>query len=525
MTNSLYKKVGIASLIMMASVFLSRMIGLFREMVIAYAGGAGGAVDAYQVAFVIPEILNHILASGFLSVTFIPIFSGYLVQDREDEAWKVFSVILNCFGAILLMLIIIAWIFTPELIQLIAPGFRDPVLTESAIRMTRIIMPAQFFFFTGGLLMAVQFAKEKFSIPALAPILYNLGIIAGGMFLGPWLHMEGFSWGVLAGAFVGNFVLQYWGARKLGMKFYLRFDFRHPDLRKYIWLTLPLMVGLTMTFSTEFFIKFFGSYLPRGSIAGLNYGLRVMLILVGFFGQAVGIASFPFLARMAAEKNMQEMNRLLNRTLRYLSLVIPFSVLLMVLRRELVLMLFQRGRFDAAATEMTSRFLVYLLIGAVAFSAQTVVVRGYYATQNTIFPAVFGTIAVGLSIPMYLYGMHAMGANGVALAISLSAIFQVMLLYSLWNKKSNNLEGRAVYTFFLKIVFLSMPLGIFLEWFKTLVNPVFRSTTFLGSLSVSIITGMVFLLILISAAYLFHIKEITEMMNRAVYRVRQLAIR
>lgn len=142
------------------------------------------------------------------------------------------------------------------------------------------------------------------------------------------------------------------------------------------------------------------------------------------------------------------MNRLLNSTLRYLSLVIPFSVLLMVLRREIVLILFQRGRFDAAATDMTSALLIYLLIGAIAFSAQTVVVRGYYATQNTLFPAVFGTLAVILSIPMYLYGMQAMGASGVALAISLSAIFQVTLLYSLWNKKSRNREGRDVYTFF-----------------------------------------------------------------------------
>lgn len=302
MTNPLYKKVGVASLIMMASVFLSRLIGIFREMVIAYTGGAGGDVDAYQVAFVIPEILNHILASGFLSVTFIPIFSNYLVQDKEETAWEVFSIIFNGFGFILLLLILTAGIFAPELIQIIAPGLRDPVLIESAVRMTRIILPAQFFFFTGGLFMAVQFAKEKFSIPALAPLVYNLGIIAGGIFLGPWLHMEGFSWGVLIGAFVGNFALQYWGAVRIGMKFQIKFDFRHPDLRKYVWLTLPLMVGLTMTFSTEFFIKFFGSYLPRGSIAGLNYGLRIMLVLVGFFGQALGMASFPFLARLAAEK-------------------------------------------------------------------------------------------------------------------------------------------------------------------------------------------------------------------------------
>ena len=123
--------------------------------------------------------------------------------------------------------------------------------------------------------------------------------------------MEGFSWGVLAGSFLGNFAIQYRGARKVGMKYSPTIDFTHPDFIAYIRLTLPLMVGLTMTFSTEFFLKFFGSYLPEGSIACLNYGLRIMLILVGLLGQAVGTASFPYMARLAAEKQIPEMNRLL----------------------------------------------------------------------------------------------------------------------------------------------------------------------------------------------------------------------
>jgi len=141
MTKSLYHKVGIASLILMASVFLSRVIGLFREMAIAYAGGARGDVDAYQIAFVIPEILNHIVASGFLSVTFIPIFSGYLAADREAEGWEVFSVIMNSFGLMLIGFIGIAMVFAPELIALTAPGIHDPMLLAKAVRMTRIILP------------------------------------------------------------------------------------------------------------------------------------------------------------------------------------------------------------------------------------------------------------------------------------------------------------------------------------------------------------------------------------------------
>jgi putative peptidoglycan lipid II flippase len=149
--------------------------------------------------------------------------------------------------------------------------------------MTRIILPAQFFFFVSGLLMAVQYAKERFTTPALSPIVYNLCIILGGILLGSRFGMLGFSWGVLGGA-VCNFMIQYAGAKRVGMKFRLSFELRHPDLKKYILLTLPLMLGLTMTFSREFFFRIFGSYLPAGGISGINYALKIMLIPVVLFG-------------------------------------------------------------------------------------------------------------------------------------------------------------------------------------------------------------------------------------------------
>lgn len=518
MAKSLYQKVGIASLILMVSVFLSRVIGLFREMAIAYAGGARADVDAYQIAFVIPEILNHIVASGFLSVTFIPIFSGYLATNREAEGWKVFSVILNCFGLMLVVFIGISMLYTPELISWIAPGIQDPVLLAKAVRMTRIILPAQLFFFTGGMFTAVQFAKEAFTLPALAPLVYNIGIIAGGMMLGPVLKMEGFSWGVLAGSFLGNFVIQYRGARKVGMKYTLTLDFTHPDFWVYFRLTLPLMVGLTMSFSTEFFLKFFGSFLPEGSIACLNYGLRIMFILVGLLGQTVGTASFPYMARLAAENRISEMNGLLDNTLKYLSLIIPFSMLLMVLRHEVVAVLFERGRFDAAATNQTAGVLLYLMIGAFAFAAQTVVVRGYYAVRNTLFPAVYSTFGVLISIPFYILGMKLMGAGGVALAISVSAVIQVTLLYALWNRRSKNAESRDVYRGYVKMMLLTFPIGIVLDVLRRGLAQWTPEKGLVGNLMICCITGLLFLGLLIGAGYLFRIREITDTFRRLLQK-------
>jgi putative peptidoglycan lipid II flippase len=464
MSTSIYQKVGIASLIMMASVFLSRFFGLFRLMAIAYVGGRSGDVDAYQVAFVIPEILNHIVASGFLSITFIPIFSEYLLQDQEEQGWQVFSIIFTCFGSLLLGFIIIAHVLAPDLVALLARGRPDPVFRENVVRMTRIILPAQFFFFSGGLFMAVQFAKEKFLIPALAPLIYNLGIIAGGFLLGPRIGME-------------------------------------------------VMLGLTMFFSMEILIKFFGSYLPAGSIADLEYSQRTMLFLVAFFGQALGVASYPYMARLVVENQGRQLNQLLNSTLRYLGLVIPFSVLLMVLRREVILILFQRGQFDTAATGHTATVLSFMLVGSFAFAANTIVPRAYYAKQDTLFPAIYGTIAVLVSIPLYLLGLNMMGANGVALAASLSAILQVSVLYALWNRKNQN-EGRPVYLFFVKLMVFSVPLGFLLSWFKSAALSAIDTSTLPGSLSVCIIVGAVFVLILFAAGYIFRIQEITGLVNR-----------
>ena len=520
MQKSLYKKVGIASVIMMASVFMSGLIGIFREMVIAYVGGATREVDAYQIAFLLPELLNHIVATGFLTITIIPILNEYLVKDMEEEAWRVLSLICVVFGSILVALMVPAWIWAGTLVGLVAPGIKDPGTLALATRMTRIVLPAQILFFAGGLFMAVQFTKERFFLPALAPLIYNLGIILGGILLGPLLGMEGFAWGVLAGAFLGNFGLQWIGARLAGMKFSLFLDIFHPALRKYFLLTLPLMLGFSMTFSTEFFFRFFGSYMSAGVIAMLNYGLRFMMNFASFFGRAVGTAVYPFISRFAAEGRLEEMNDLLNKTLKYLILVIPFSVLLMILRHEVVLILFQWGKFDETATKLTSQLLLYLLAGAFAFSVQTVVVRGYYAMQNTLFPAIIYTIGFILSLPVYYIGMKWIGAQGVALGVSVSAFFQVTMVYALWNRRSKNMGSRKVYAHVLKVVVLSCIMGIILEACRKAILPLFEVSTKTGAFMLCVGMGLVFLVALVPLGMILRIHEIQELLIRPFSKIR-----
>ena len=514
MADSLGKKVGVAALIMMASVFLSRVIALFREMAIAYVGGATAAVDAYQVAFIIPEILNHVVATGFLSITFIPIFSRYLANDDADGGWQVFSDILLVCGGLLTLLTAAAWVAAPQLVSVLAPGIKDPLTCRLAVEMTRIILPAQIFFFGGGLFMAVQFANTTFFIPALAGLVYNIGIVTGGLVLGPRLGMHGFAWGALGGAFVGNFALQWVGARRVGMRICPGFQLRHPDFKRYVLLSLPLILGLSMTFSTEVFLKFFGSFLPAGGIAALNYGLRVVFMLAGMFGQAVGVAAYPFLSRLAAEHRLPEMNDLINRSLRYLALLIPLSILLMILRREVVVVLFRQGTFDAVAVNNTATALLWLLTGAFAFAAQTVVVRGYYAMQNTLFPSVFGTMAVVASLPLYVVGLRFFGLPGVAVAISLSAWFQVVLLYVLWNRRSGNHGAGEVFRACRRLTLAGGTIGAVVWGLKAFLWTGGGIPGKLHSILVAAIVSLVYVLLLAAAGKLAGIPEIDQGLAR-----------
>lgn len=522
MTRTTYRKIGLATLIMMASIFLSRLLGVLRESAIAALGGAGTAVDAYKTAFILPEILNHVVAAGFLSITFIPIFSRYLAKGDEAGGWRIFSTVLTFFGLVLCALIIVAMALAPQLVTLLTPGRAgDPLFISLAVRMTRIILPAQFFFFTGGLFMAVQFARERFFLPALAPLVYNLGIILGGIILYTKLGVEGFSWGALVGAFIGAFVIQCLGAHKTGMRYRFRLNLRHPDLKRYVVLTLPLIFGLTMVFSTEVFSKYFGSYLPPGGISWIDYAMRIMMMLVGFFGQAVGVASFPFLSKFAAEKRLDEMNQILNGGMRYLALMIPFSVLVWVLRLEIVRILLQRFDFTSLDTHMTALALTGMLIGATAFAVQTLVNRGFYAVQNTLLPAVFSTLTTLASIPLYWIGLKTMGILGIGLAISLAAFIQVIVVYGVWNRSSRNHNSKAVYGFYGKMIALSLPLGVVLWAVHRLIRHWIDASDFAAGLGIILILSLLFVVLMDSAARLFNIAEIqsvTQKMKEKLFK-------
>jgi putative peptidoglycan lipid II flippase len=248
-----------------------------------------------------------------------------------------------------------------------------------------------------------------------------------------------------------------------------------------------------------------------------------MLILAAFFGQAIGTAAYPFLARLAAENKLEQMNDLLNRTLKYLALVIPFAALMIVLRTEIVSILFERGQFDVRATRQTAAALQYLMLGAGAFAVQTVVVRGYYAMQDTLFPAIYSTLAVVVSIPLYYAGMQIMGIRGVAMAMSFSATLQVLLLYIIWNRRTKNPQSRSVYLFYLQVIGISIALGIILHWVLQLLLSVVGGHSLWSNLSRVVLTGVVFTVLLTLMAHLLRIEPLQvglQKLKQALFKKR-----
>jgi putative peptidoglycan lipid II flippase len=432
----------IATAIMMGSVLLSRITGLVREQVLAAFGGTSFEMDAYVTAFLIPELLNHFLAGGFLSITFIPIFQKHCSQGNRLQAWRSFSNLICIGSAVFALLIPLAMIFTPEILGLSGKHITDSSHLSLTVRLTRIIIPAQLFFYWGAFFSAVQMAEHRFFLPAMAPLCYNLGIIFGGLILGPSLGIEGFAWGVLIGAFAGNVVLQLPGAIKSGMRFRPVFKLSDPDLVKYVKLTLPLILGLGMTFSNEIFFRYFGSFLSEGATSSINYALRTTMMIVAVFGQASGMAFYPFITKMAADGQYGKMTEMLNSVLTKIAVyLIPLSILMLLLSEQIISILFEHGEFGHQSTILTASVFSVYLIGSFAFSASMIISRSFYATQNTVLPLIITSSISLLSIPLYIIFSKSLGPKGIALAAILGMTLQFLLLYYMWYRKYGQLSS------------------------------------------------------------------------------------
>lgn len=419
--------IAVASLIYGVSILLSRVVGLVREAVIGRTLGNGGEADVYWAAFVLPDFLNYLLAGGALSIVFIPIFQGYLARDDEAGGWRAFSVIANPLCALLVLATAGLWIATPALTPLIAPGL-DAEQFALLDRLVRIILPAQIFHLVGGLISATLQARDKHAMPALAPVVYTGCIVAGGLLLGPSLGAEGFAWGVLVGSALGPFGLPLAGAIRHGLRWQPVFAPRDRDFKRYILLSLPVMLGFSVVVLDDMVVKHHASELAEGAISRLQYARTLMKVPMGVFGMAAGLAAFPTLSRLVAEGRPGEAWRTLVGALRMMLLMaVAAQVGLTVAGAEVATVIYGWGsdRFSPAQLADIGRYTGLFCLGLWAWSAQLLVARGFYAQGDTWTPTVVGSIVMLLALP--LYGLLADWRDAEGLALASSAAISVYL--------------------------------------------------------------------------------------------------
>jgi len=450
------RRIAQASGIVMASVLASRVLGFFREWTVAHQIGSNAITDAYYAAFTLPDFLNYLVAGGSLSITFIPVFTKFVAENREDEGWHVFSTVVTSMGVLLAALVVMGEIFAAPLVELIAPGF-SPTEKARVIFLTRLMMPAQICFYQGSILSAVQYAKGQFVVPSLAPVVYNLGIILGGVLLSPHIGITGFAVGVLAGSVAGNFLLQVYGAKRAGAHFSPNLDVRHPGFWLFVKLTVPIMLALSLVFTDDWIIRWFGSYLIPASITWLSYAKTLMRVPLGVVGGAVGVASFPFLAQLYSEGKLVELNRTLNATLKGLILLLmPISALTIAQATPLVYLVFSHTRLRAADLQATAATLAVFSLGMFAWGAQNILARGFYAARDTLTPAIVGTTLTFLNLPLYWLLVRHDQHLGLALASSAGIIVYTLVLFGLLNRRTRNPESAEMVWFFLKVTAASV---------------------------------------------------------------------
>ncbi|HEV2419305.1 MAG TPA: murein biosynthesis integral membrane protein MurJ [Terriglobia bacterium] len=513
-TPSVKRLIAQSAGIVMASVLLSRLLGFFRDWTVAQQIGSNAATDAYYAAFTLPDFLNYLVAGGALSLTFIPILTRCIAEKREEDGWRVFSTVITVMDLLLIAGIIIGEIFAPELVLAIAPGFHGAERAR-VIFLTRLMLPAQFCFYQGGVLSAVQYAKTRFVIPSLAPIIYNLGIILGGLLLASKIGITGFAVGVLAGATAGNFLLQIYGARRAGAKFRPNFDVRNPDFIFFVKLSLPIMFALSIIYTDDWIIRWFGSYLAPASISWLSYAKTLMRVPQGILGQAVGVASFPFLAQLYSEGKFEELNRTLSATLKgVILLLVPVSALTIAEKTPLVFFVFSHTRMKPPDLLATAATLGMFSIAMFAWGAQNILARGFYAARDTLTPAIAGTAMTFVNLPVYWILSKRLQYLGLALASSIGVIAYAVILFVLLNRRTRSHEASGILTFFFKISVASVLAALVSFKITRLMEERVRWQSTHGAFVVLVAATIAGLVVAVALAKLFRIQEIDRYLRR-----------
>jgi putative peptidoglycan lipid II flippase len=427
-----------ATLLLISAVMASRVIGYARDAYIAWSYGASGATDVYLAAFTLPDWLNYIVAGGAASITFISIYTRFLAENRPEDAQKTFSIIITVMTTVLIAATIVAEIFTPQFVMwMFGPsrshqGF-SPQQIELCIYLTRILLPAQIFFYVGGVVSAVLLSHRLFLFPAFGPLLYNVFIILGGVLGGHRLGIASLAYGALAGAFAGPFLASVIGAARIGTGYNPSFDISNPAFREWVKLSIPLMLGFSLVTVDDWILRYYAAS-GVGDITRLTLSKRLFNVPIAVLGQATGQASLPFFARLFNEKKLEEFAATVNDSVyRVSAAALLVTGWMMVAALPLIDLVYRRGRFSFADSQTSAVYFFWFSLSLVLWSAQSLYARAFYAAGDTLTPMVAVTLITVASLPVYAFFFHTFGVVGLAWASDIGIGLNLVALAGLLN--------------------------------------------------------------------------------------------
>ena len=420
-----------ASLILTVAALASRLLGWVRLLVIGSQFGASRELDAYFAAFRIPDAIFQLVVAGALSAALIPVFAGYRARNQDREAWLLASSVINLVLIALAALSLAMAVFAPVLVPIVAPGFDAPT-TELTIRMTRVMLISPVLIGMGAVVTGILNSYQQFTVPALAPLLYNVAIIGAAIFLAPVMGIEGLAVGVAVGS-LAHLAVQVPNLARVGHRYDLTIGLRHPGVRRVAWLMGPRTLGLAAGQLNFLVSTVLASGLPEGSLTAYNYAFQLSQIPVGVVGVSIAVALFPTLSQDAALGRIGHIRRQVSTAIRVLLFVAaPLMAVMIVLREPLTDVFYQYGAFTDLASERTADALLFFAVGLGGHIVVHVLTRTFYAMQDTRTPVTWAIVAVAINVPLMASLVGPMGVEGLALALSISAVLEVLgLLWSL----------------------------------------------------------------------------------------------
>ena len=456
--NHLIRSTGI----LMAAFFANKVLAIGRQIIVAQAFGTGSEYDAFVAAFRLPDILFMLISGGALGTAFIPILSERLTlrHQTDPDGWQLTSSILNTILLVVTVLaVIIALLAGPLVRWLVAPGFSAEIqlLTANLMRLTLI---STIIFSVSSLAGAVLNTRQHFILPAIAPLIYNLGIMAGAYFLAPQFGVYGLIWGAILGA-VGHFAIQVPGLLRYGIRYQPMFGWSDPDVWHVARLMGPRVLNIVVIQINFVVIFNLASYLEVGAVSALDYGWDLMQMPQTIIGSAIGIVLFPTLSELAARKDTVALRQTLAQTLRImLALAIPAMVGLIVLGRPLIQVLFERGEFGPDSTARVYQSLQFWALGLIAHSALEVVNRVFYAQKDTITPLLSSLVSMVINLGLALALAQSLQAGGLALSNGVAVTVEVLIMLVIAHRRLAGVEAGAIVNTLVRTLLAAGAMGL-----------------------------------------------------------------